>query len=182
MNRIPERRRPLFVIAASLTVLLVVAGGVLLIGRLTPTPTPTTMPTSSTTASPSVDPSTPEGAVRALFEAFGQARPTNDPSLVLPFVTSERSPAYLSVSGFLEGQKGLGRAAVITAQRFDDFSVETGEATATVTFSYSETGYLINVDSGEPLGSPSALEPTTIVAEVRFDGSNWLVHEYESAP
>ena len=43
MNRIPERRRPLFVLAASLAVLLVVAGGVLLVGRLTPTPTPTTV-------------------------------------------------------------------------------------------------------------------------------------------
>ena len=59
MNRIPERRRPLFVLAASLAVLLVVAGGVLLIGRLTPTPTPTTAPTSSATGSPSADPSTP---------------------------------------------------------------------------------------------------------------------------
>ena len=81
MNRIPERRRPLFVLAASLAVLLVVAGGVLLVGRLTPTPTPTTLPTSSATASPSADPSTPEGAVRAFFDAFarGDGGPTTLP-------------------------------------------------------------------------------------------------------
>ena len=125
MNRIPERRRPLFVLAASLAVLLVVAGGVLLVGRLTPTPTPTTLPTSSATASPSADPSTPEGAVRAFFAAFKEARRTDDPALIRPFVTGEQSSAYLSVQGFLLGQKAVKKASVLTVQQLENISVQT---------------------------------------------------------
>ena len=125
MNRIPERRRPLFVLAASLAVLLVVAGGVLLVGRLTPTPTPTTLPTSSATASPSADPSTPEGAVRAFFAALKEARRTDDPALIRPFVTGEQSSAYLSVQGFLLGQKAVKKASVLTVQQLENISVQT---------------------------------------------------------
>lgn len=180
MNRIPERNRPLVIVATGIVVLLLVAGAVLLLGQLGPTPTPTPSAPSSVTVSPSADTSTPEGAVRAMFEAFARARPTNDASLVLPFVTSEDSPAYLSVKGFLDGQQGLERAAVITDQRLDDLSVETGDGTATVTFTYVETGYLISIDSGEPLGSPASTEPARVVARVVLEGSTWLVDEYES--
>ena len=180
MNRMPSRHQPLAVAAVAIVVLLLVGGGVLIVGRLGSTPGPTASSSPSAIASPSPDSSTPEGAVRAMFEAFARARPTNDPSLVLPFVTSEKSPAYLSVRGFLEGQEGLEQAAVITDQAFDGVSVERGDGTATVTFTYVETGYLIDTDSGEPVGSPDATEPTTIVARVALRGSTWLVEEYES--
>jgi hypothetical protein len=180
VNRIPERNRPLVVLGTAAVAMLIVAGSVLLLGRIGPTPTPTVSPSPPLTSSPSTDASTPEGAVRAMFEAFGRARPTNDPSLVLPFVTSEQSPAYLSVSGFLEGQRGLQQAAVITDQDFEEMSIERGDGTATVTFTYVETGYLIDIDSGEPLASPDATEPTTVVARVVLRGSTWLVEEYES--
>lgn len=180
MNRIPERNRPLVIAATGVVVLLLVAGGVLLLGQVGPGPTAPPTSSATVTASPSSDVSTPEGAVRAMFEAFARARPTNDASLVLPFVTSEDSPAYLSVKGFLDGQKGLEQAAVITDQQFDDLSVDAGDQTATVTFTYVETGYLISVDSGEPLGSPDATEPTSIVARVVLRGATWLVEEYES--
>lgn len=179
MNRIPERNRPLVVAATAVVMLLLVAGGVLLVGRIAPTPTPPPSAPPST-ASPSPSASTPEGAVQAMFEAFARARPTNDPSLVLPYVTAENSPAYLSVRGFLEGQQGLGQGAVITNQQFRDISVESGDDSATVTFTYIETGYLISIDSGEPKSSPDATEPTTIVARVVLRGSAWLVEEYES--
>jgi hypothetical protein len=183
MNRIPERNRPLVVLAVGVVVLLLVAGGVMLVGGLNSSPSPTNQPSLSVTATASSDPtSTPEGAVRAMFEAYAKARPTNDASLVLPFVTSDSSPAYLSVRGFLEGQQALGRGAVITEQRFDDLAVETTQETATVTFSYVEMGYLIDIDSGEPLGSPAAIEPTRIMARVVLEGSKWLVEEYESTP
>lgn len=181
MNRIPERNRPLVVLAVGVVVLLLVSGGVLLVGGLNPSPSPTNQPSPSVSATPSSDPTaTPEGAVRAMFEAYAKARPTNDASLVLPFVTSESSPAYLSVRGFLEGQQALGRGAVITEQSFDDLAVETTQQTATVTFSYVEMGYLIDIDSGEPLASPAAIEPTRIRARVVLEGSKWLVEEYES--
>lgn len=181
MNGIPERNRPLVILITGAVVLLLVAGGVLLLGQLGPSPTPSASPRPSATASPSADGSTPEGAVRAMFEAFAQARPTNDPSLVLPYVTSEDSPAYLSVKGFLDGQQGLKQAAVIIDQRFDDLAVEPGDRTAIVTFTYVEIGYLIDIDSGEPLGSPAPTEPARVVARVVLQGSDWLVEEYESS-
>lgn len=180
MSRIPERNRPLVILATGVVVLLLVAGGVLLLGQLGPSPTPSTSAPPSASASASPDKSTPEGAVRAMFEAFARARPTNDASVVLPFVTSEDSPAFLSVQGFLDGQMGLKHGAVITDQRFDDLSVEMGDGTATVTFTYVETGYLISTESGEPLGSPAAIEPARIVARVLRQGATWLVEEYES--
>jgi hypothetical protein len=180
MMRVPERYRLPIAIVASVAVVAVVLVIVLVGGGAGPLATAT--PSPSPTASP-IDPtSTPEGAVRAMFEAFAEARPTNDPSLVLPFVTSEDSPAYLSVRGFLEGQQGLGRAAVITEQRFDDVSVDIDEATATVRLVYRETGYPIDAETGEPLGPPGTIEPTRVVARVVLVGSQWLIEQYESTP
>ncbi len=80
MNRIPERNRPLVIVATGVVVLLLVAGGILLLGQLGPTPTPSTSLPPSATASPSPDPSTPEGATRAFFGALVAARRTDDPA------------------------------------------------------------------------------------------------------
>lgn len=176
---VPQRYRLPIAILASVVIVGIVLVAVLIAGGGGPSPSAT--PSQSVTAPTSTDlTSTPEGAVRAMFEAFAEARPTNDPSLVLPLVTSEDSPAYLSVQGFLEGQQGLGQGAVITEQRFDDLSVEIGDGTATVTFTYTEVGHLINVDTGEPIASPGATEPMRVVARVVLRGSKWLVEEYES--
>lgn len=180
MNRIASRYQLPLVIGVATVVLLAVAGGVLLLGGWGSPPRPTGSASTMPQASESATASTPEGAVQGMFKAFARARPTNDPSLVLPFVTSEDSPAYLSVRGFLEGQQELGQGAVITDQRFDAMSVEAGDSTATVTFTYVETGYLISVQSGEPLGSPDTTEPSRIVAQVVLRGSTWLVEEYVS--
>ena len=180
MNRLPSRTNPLVVVVTGVAVLLLVAGGVLLVGGLGSLPPPSASVPTSATTSPTTDPSTPEGAVRAMFDAFARARPTNDASLVLPFVTSEDSPAYLSVKGFLDGQQSLERAAVITDQRFDNLSVDMGDATASVTFTYVETGHLISTGSAEPIGSPGSSEPLRVVARVVLEGSTWLVDEYEA--
>ncbi|MBA2718007.1 MAG: hypothetical protein H0U52_02015 [Chloroflexi bacterium] len=184
MNRIPERRRPLIVIAASLAVLLVIAGGVLLIGRLaptpTPTPTPTTLPTSSSTATPSLDRSTPEGAVRAFFDTFAQARRTNDPSLILPLTTGEDSSAYRSIGAFLRGQKEVGKASITTVLRLEDFLVATSGDRSTVTFNLTEGGYDIGLDSGEPLESPQILPTTHVTVELAEADGRWLVERYRS--
>jgi hypothetical protein len=180
MNRIPERRRPLFVLTASLAVLIVVAGGVLLIGRLTPTPTPTTLPTSSATASPSTGLSTPEGAVRAFFEAYAQARRTDDPSPILPLTTGAASSAYRSVEAFLLGQKEVGKASITTVLQLENFSVTTEGDRSTVTFDLTEGGYDISLDTGEPLESPEVLPTTHVTVELSQADGLWLVERYRS--
>ena len=179
MNRIPERRRPLFVLAASLAVLLVVAGGVLLIGRLTPTPTPTTVPTSSATASPSDDPSTPEGATRAFFDAFARSRRTDDASTVSPFVTGTGSSAYRTVDAFLRGQKESGKASVITTNNLSGFGVDVQGATATVMVTQQLGGYDIDIDTGEPRESPTLLPAATFRVVLTLVEGRWLVDEFE---
>jgi uncharacterized membrane protein len=180
MNRIPERRRPLVVLIASLAVLLVVAGGVLLIGRLTPTPTPTTSPTSTASTSPSADPSTPEGAVRAFFAAYKDARRTDDPALIRAHVTGEQSSAYLSIQGFLLGQKAAKKASVLTVQQLENISVQSTGDSATVQLVYTEGGYDISLDSGEPLESPGVLAPRDVTMELRRIDGRWLVETYEA--
>lgn len=180
MNRIPERRRPLVALAASLAVLLVVAGGVLLVGRLTPTPMPTAVPTSSSTVTPSADRSTPEGVVRAFFAALKEARRTDDPALIRPYVTGEQSSAYLSVQGFLLGQKAVKKASVLTVQQLEDISVQITGDSAIVRLVYTEGGYDISLDSGEPLESPGVLAPRDVTMELRRVEGRWLVESYEA--
>lgn len=180
MNRIPERRRPLFVLAASLAVLLVVAGGVLLVGRLTPTPTPTTLPTSSATASPSVDPPTPEGVVRAFLAALKEARRTDDPALIRPLVTSEQSSAYRTVAGFLAGQKERGKASITTVLKLEDVRVAESVDSARLTATLLEAGYDIALDSGEPLESPVTLGPRTLSVELQRVGGVWKIESFET--
>jgi cytoskeletal protein RodZ len=181
VNRIPERRRPLFVLAASLVVLLVVAGGVLLVGRLTPTPTPTPKisPTSSAAASPSASASTPEGATRAFFEAFARARSTDDPTTVQPFVTGTDSSAYRTVDAFLRGQKEAGKASVITSNELSGFGVDIQGQTATVMVAQQLGGYDIDIDTGEPRESPTLLPPATFRVVLKQAEDSWLVDEFE---
>lgn len=181
MNRIPSRYQLPLIVAVSVVVVAVVAGSVLLAGRVGPGPTPSrSAPPQSSSPSPSADAATPEGAARAFFVAFGQASRTDDPALVLPFVTSDRSPAYLSAKGFLDGQRELGRGAVITTQRFENLSVDTAEDAATVAFDYVEGGYLIDLDTGAPLESPNTLPPYRVTVQLERVDGRWLVDSYES--
>lgn len=180
MNRIPERDRPLVVIGTAVVALLVVAGGVLLLGRLGPSPMPSISPPPSTTASHSADPSTPEGAVHAFFAALKEARRTDDPALIRPYVTGEQSSAYLSVQGFLLGQKAVKKASVLTVQEVENVRVEATGDTATVHLVYTEGGYDISLDTGEPLESPTVLAPRDVVMELRRIDGRWLVESYEA--
>ncbi len=180
MNRIPERRRPLFVLAASLAVLLVVAGGVLLIGRLTPTPTPTAVPTSSSTASPSANPSTPEGATRAFFAAVVAARRTDEPNLIEPFVTNRASSAYRTIAAFLAGQKESGKASITTRLDLDKVRVEATGDTAQLTATLLEAGYDIDLVGGGPLESPVTLVPRKLTVELRLADGVWKVESFET--
>jgi hypothetical protein len=180
VNRIPERRRPLVVLATGVIVLLVVAGGVLLVGQLRPSPTPTPSSPPSATESPSADPSTPEGATQAFFDGFARARRTDDASIVAPFVTGTGSSAYRTVDAFLRGQKESGKASVITTNNLSGFGVDVQGVTATVMVTQQLGGYDINVDTGEPRESPTLLPAATFRVVLKLVDGRWLVDEFEA--
>ncbi len=179
MNRLPARYQLPLVAGVSLAVLLVVAGGVLLAGFMAPTPTPSA-PTPSASSSPSPGTSTPEGAVGGFFEAFARARRTDDPSLVLGLTTGEESSAYRSVEAFLLGQKEVGKASVTTVLELDNFSTTIEGDRSTVVFDFTEGGYDVNLDTGEPLESPEILPTTQVTVELVLTDGRWLVDSYES--
>jgi hypothetical protein len=180
VNRISERNRPLVIVVTGIVVVLIIVGAVLVVGRLGPSPAPSTsLPPSATTA-PSSDPTTPEGAVRAFFGAFKEARRTDDPALIRPYVTTEQSSAYLSVQGFLLGQKAVKKASVLTVQTVQNLMVDVTGDTATARLVYTEGGYDISLDTGEPLESPNILAPRNITMELRRVGGRWLVESYEA--
>lgn len=178
---VPQRYRLPVAILASVAAVAVVFVAIALFGQPRSSDGPSQPPSPS--PSPSSDPyATPETAVRAFFEAFAQARRTDDPSLVESFVTSEDSSAYLSVSGFLVGQKEVNKASVTTVLRLENLRVESSGTTATVTLDYTEGGYDINLDTGEPLESPVVLPAVEVTVELRQVEGRWLVDRYESRP
>ncbi len=179
MPRIPERSRLPVLVGVSVLALLLVAAGVIVAPRLVPSPpTPTSAPTPA--ASPSVDPSTPEGAVRAFFDAFARARRTDDASIVLPFTSGESSDAYRSAQAFLGGQRESGKASVITRLDITNVVVEQDGDRATVTFDYLQGGFDIDLDTGEPLESPVVLPAERVSAVVVRRDQSWLMDSYAS--
>ena len=182
MNRIPERNRPLVVLGTAVIVLLVVAGGVLLLGRLAPSPTPTPPTSPSSPASPSADASTPEGATQAFYDAVIAARRTDNPDLIEPFVTSRDSSAFRTVAGFLAGQKESGKASITTMLELEDVRVEVSGDSARLTATLLEAGYDIDLDTGEPLESPMTLDPRNLTVELRRVDGIWKVDSFETGP
>ncbi|MBA2719672.1 MAG: hypothetical protein H0U52_10590 [Chloroflexi bacterium] len=180
MRTIAERYRLPLVALASVVVAVLVVGAILLVGGSPrPNGSPSPMPVSP---SPSAaDPgSTPEGATRAFFAAFAEARRTDDPTLVQAFVTSTGSSAYKSVEGFLLGQKAAGKASITTVLRLENVEVRQSGTTATVTFDYTEGGYDMDFESGQPLESPVILPVTQVTVELQQIDGRWLVERYES--
>jgi hypothetical protein len=183
-------RTPVLVAAAIVLGLLVVAV-ILLVGSLgTTQPEPSPSLRASPSLTPSLAPtatatdrlSTPEGAVRAFFAAFAAARRTDDPSGIAAMVTGPESSAYLSVAGFLGGQKAAGKASILTEQRIENLRATTIGATATVTFDYTEVGYDISLAAAAPLQTPQVLPSVQVTVQLAQVGSAWLVDAYESAP
>ena len=141
----------------------------------TPAPAPATVAAT--------DPlSTPEGAVRAFFAGLKEARRTDDAAAIRPYVTDEQSSAYLSVQGFVTSQKAANKASVLTIQQLDNIRVEATGDTATVQLTYTEGGYDISLDSGQPLESPGTLAPRDATLELRLINGRWLVDSYEARP
>jgi hypothetical protein len=180
VNRIPERSRPLVIVATGIVVLLLVAGGVLILGQLGPSPTPSTSLPPSATASPSADASTPEGATRAFFDAVVAARRSDNPEFIEPFVTSRESSAYRTVAGFLAGQKESGKASITTMLELENVMVEESGDSARLTATLLEAGHDIDLDTGEPLESPVTLDPRTLTVELQRSDGTWKVESFET--
>ena len=185
----PNRLRIPVLAVAAIALGLAVVGGILLVGRVgvpdaTPSPTIATSPAPTATPTPvPTDPlSTPEGAARAFFDAYSAARRTDDPAAVASLVTGTESSAYLSVAGFLAGQKALGKASVVTIQRLDNLATTIDGDTATVTFDYTEGGYDIDLASASPLESPQVLPAYRVTVSLQRVAARWLVDAYTSRP
>jgi hypothetical protein len=165
--------------ALSLLIALAVVVAILLLGRaptvIDGSPSPSA---SQPTDAPPPPDDTPEAAVRAFFDAFAEARETDDPELIEPFVNGTDSSAYQTAAGFLLGQQEVGKASVVTVQELSDFEVEISSDTANVSFSLVEGGYDVDLESGEPLESPVILPAERVGADlVRVDG-HWLLNRY----
>ena len=178
MDRIPERNRPLVVAAAGVLVVLLVAGGVFLIGRPGSSPAPSLSPSTAATPPSSPGVSTPESATRAFLDALVAARRTDDPALVEPFVTSRESSAYLTVAGFLAGQKASGKASITIRLELEDVKVESAGDGARLSARLLEAGYDISLDTSRPLESPVTLAPRGLVVELRRTGDAWKVDSF----
>ena len=164
----------------ALVVLLVVAGGVLLVGRLTPTPTPTTPcpRRQRPRRRPRIRPRR-RARVRAFFDAVMRQRdgPTTRHSLE-PFVTSGESSAYRRsrASCRPEGERQGVRSRPVLDSRT---SGSRRRATLLdVTSTSLEGGYDIDLDSGEPLESPVTLDPRNAHGRALAADGMWQVERF----
>ena len=180
----PTRLSTPVLVIASLVLGLIVVGGILLVGSLG-VPEATPMPSSTATLvaptpSPTDPRATPEGAVRAFFAAFAAARRTDDPAGITDLVTGPESSAYLTVAGFLEGQKAAEKASIVTVQELNNVTTTIDGSTATVVFDLTEGGYDIRLADASPLESPQILPPSKVTVHLVLTGSRWLVDAFEA--
>ena len=141
---------------------------------------PASSPSRVPSASPTDPRSTPEGATQAFFHAYSEARKTDDPSLVEPYVTSKDSGAYQSVAAFLGGELAVNRASVVTVERLDNVTSSVVGDAATVGFDYTEGGYDINPSTGTAQDTPTVLAPYHVTVTLKLIDGHWLVDSYVS--
>jgi hypothetical protein len=182
-----EKYRLPLVAAVALGAVIVVVAVVVGLGSLgssTASPDSTRSPSASSTPTPAPTPtdprSTPEGATRAFFDAYSEARKTDDPSLVEPYVTSKDSGAYQSVAAFLGGELAVNRASVVTVERLDNVTSSVVGDAATVGFDYTEGGYDINPSTGTAQDTPTVLAPYHVTVTLKLIDGHWLVDSYVS--
>ena len=180
LDRLGRWRLPA-VAAFSLLIALAVVVAILLLGRAPTVVDGSPSPSASRPAGASPSPDgTPEAAVRAFFAAFAEARETDDPALIEPYVNGTDSSAYQTAAGFLLGQREVSKASVVTVQELSDFDVQVAADAATVSFTLVEGGYDIDLESGEPLESPVTLPATRVQAELTQVDGHWLLERYGS--
>lgn len=182
LDRLGRWRLPA-IAALSLIIALAAVVVILLLGRAPTVIDGSPSPSASqpTDASPPPD-DTPEAAVRAFFEAFAEARETDDPALIEPFVNGTDSSAYQTAAGFLLGQQEVGKASVVTVNELSNFDVSSDGGDATVLFDHRLGGYDIDLESGEPVESPTVLESRRKQAVVVLIDGVWLVDSFENLP
>ena len=182
-----QKYRLPFVALIALVVVAVVLVAVVGLGSLGSSATsaaPTPSPMLTTTATPAPTPTdprlTPAGATRAFFDAYSEARKTDDPSLVEPYVTSKDSGAYQSVEAFLGGELAVNRASVVTVDRLDNMTTSVAGDAASVDFDYTEGGYDINPSTGVAQDTPTVLAPYHVTVTLKLIDGHWLVDSYVS--
>ena len=178
MMTIPERYRVPIVAVVAIVLVIGAGGAIILVGG--GGPAPSSSPSASMTASPTDPGATPESAVRAFFAALAQGRRTDDPTAVLPYVTGDQSSAYLTVEGFLNGERAVGKASVETKNELSDFTVSVQGQAATVTCTQLVGGYDIDVKTGQPRESPTILPPTKFQLSLKTISGRWLVDSFEA--
>ena len=178
MMTIPERYRVPIVGLVALVLVIAAGGTIVLVGGRGPAAS--SSPSATVAPSPSDPGATPEGAVRAFFTAFAQARRTDDPTSIVPFVTSTNSSAYQTVDAFLRGQKQVGKASVITSNVLSDFATQVQSQTATVTCTQVLGGYDIDAVTSSPRESPTVLPATHFTIVLKESGGRWLVDSFEA--
>ena len=186
----PTRLRTPVLVAASLVLGLLVVGGILLVGSLgttQPEPSPSLQVSATPSPAPATvaatDPlSTPEGAVRAFFAGFKEARRTDDAAAdrrpVSPTSSRRRTSRCRGSSTRPEGSQ--------TRPRPDDPAAREPQGRQRParrqrsSFAYTEGGYDISLDSGQPLESPGTLPRVHVTLELRQVDGRWLVDSYEA--
>lgn len=173
---------------AAIAIGLLVVGAILLLGQLG-APGATPVPSASVVASapPSASPTraattTPEAAVQAFFAAYADARRTGDAAPVADLVTGPESSAYLSVKGFIEGQKAAEKASIVTVQELDNVEATIDGTSATVVLDLTEGGYDIRLADASPLEPAQVLAPSRVTVHLVLTDNRWLVDAFEAAP
>jgi hypothetical protein len=108
------------------------------------------------------------------------ARGTDDPAPIEPLVTSRESSAYLTVAGFLAGQRESGKASITTMLELEDLRVEESGDSARLIATLLEAGYDVDLATGEPLESPATLDPRTLTVDLRRTGHVWKVESFDT--
>jgi hypothetical protein len=171
---------------AAIAIGLLVVGAILLLGQLgapgaTGAPSVTVAASASPTANSTAASATPEAAVRAFFAAYADARRTGDVTPVADLVTGPESSAYLSVEGFIEGQRAAEKASIVTVQELDNVQATVDGASATVTLELTEGGYDIRLADASPLESAQILAPSKVTVQLVLVDGRWLVESFEAA-
>lgn len=181
MNASPGRPRLPLLVGVAALIGVVVVGAIVIIPGVLPGPRPTHSASPAPTEGPTADTATPDGATRAFFAAVTEARRTGDARVVLEHTTGRDSSAFLTIDGFVRGQREVGKASVLSRNEVVDPSTEIRDSTATVTFTNRVEGFDIDLDNGQPLESPQVLPDRMVTVELRLVDGTWLVESFEVA-
>ena len=179
----PTRTRTPILAIAAIALGLAAVGGILLVGRVgTPEATPASLSTASPSPTSARRTHSPPLRARSARSSL-RLRTLDEP------MTQPRPPLChgRAVVGVPVGRRGSSTARrqptkppSLTVQQLDNVRVEATGDTATVRLTYTEAGYDIGLDSGQPLESPGSLAPRDVTVELRQVDGHWLVDGYEA--